>query len=81
MRDLSMSDCNVSVSEALTIQITCCPDAVRSSRILRLLYTVEFYAAQIKEVRTKAKDDFRAEPQNVTDGGTEGNYRIIVGDK
>ena len=34
--------------------------------------------AQVKEVRSKAMDDLRAEQQNDSDGGHQGNYRIIV---
>ena len=34
--------------------------------------------AQVKEVRSKAMDDLRAEQQIDSDGGHQGNYRIIV---
>jgi len=34
--------------------------------------------AQVKEVRSKAMDDLRDEQQNDSDGGHQGNYRIIV---
>lgn len=34
--------------------------------------------AQVKEVRTKAMEDLRADQQNDSDEGQQGNYRIIV---